>query len=131
MVPIDMLFIFFLDMWVSICPVKIVYSSRISIVCVPICSFPTSWSALKIEVTCAFGKTHNSKLFSDNTATKDCVEFDRLTVAEGWKFRYRACTVTTRKCICEIPVRNINTLLSVNLMSPTRLFSYDKVRCRR
>jgi hypothetical protein len=48
MLPINMLFIFFLDMWVSMCPVRIVYSSRISIVCVPICSFPTSWSVLKI-----------------------------------------------------------------------------------
>ena len=39
----------------------------------------------------------------DNTARKDCVEFNRETVAAGWKFRYRTCTVTTRKCICEIP----------------------------
>ena len=77
----------------------------------------------KNSVTCAFGQTHNSKLFSDNTARKDCVEFDRLTVTAGWKFRYRVCTVTTRKCICEIPVRNINTLVSVNLMLSTHLFS--------
>ena len=77
----------------------------------------------KNSVTCAFEQTRNSKLFSDNTARKDCVEFNRETVAAGWKFRYRTCTVTTRKCICEIPVRNINTLLSVNLMSSTHLFS--------
>ncbi|CAG2248300.1 unnamed protein product [Mytilus edulis] len=54
-----------------------------------------------VTVMVGSGSPFTQPTLGTNTNEKDCVEIERESDTTGWQFKYRTCTATTRRCICE------------------------------